>query len=80
MTDPAAGDYDQSRGLDAFEEGGNGERLDINTLVVNYDWEAVSLISASSWTEMKRFSDQDITFLAEAALGAATAVGTARLQ
>ncbi len=66
FTDPAVGDYGQSRGLDPFEEGGNGERLNVNTLVVNYDWDAVSLISASSWTEMKRFSDQDIAFLAAA--------------
>jgi outer membrane receptor protein involved in Fe transport len=66
FTDPAIGDYGQSRGLDVFEEGGNGERLGVNTLVVNYDWDAVSLFSASSYTEMKRFSDQDIAFLAEA--------------
>jgi outer membrane receptor protein involved in Fe transport len=66
FTDPAIGDYGQSRGLDAFDKGGNGERLDLNTLVVNYDWDAVSLISASSWTKMKRFSDQDIAFLAAA--------------
>src|SRR4029453_18726202 len=69
LTDPAAGDYNQDRSLDAFEDGGNGERLQINTLVINYDWDAVSLISASSWTEMKRFSNQDIPFLAEGALG-----------
>jgi outer membrane receptor protein involved in Fe transport len=66
FTEPAAGDYDQSRGLDAFEPGGNGERMDVDSLVVTYDWDAVSLLSASSWTEMKRFSDQDIGFLAEA--------------
>jgi iron complex outermembrane recepter protein len=66
FTDPAVGDYGQSRGLDVFENGGNGERLDVNTLVVNYDWDAVSLIAASSYTEMKRFSDQDIAFLAAA--------------
>jgi len=66
FTLPAAGDYEQSRGLDAFEEGGNGERMSINTLVINYDWDAVSLLSASSWTEMKRFTNQDIAFLAAA--------------
>ncbi len=69
FTDPAAGDYQQNRGLDVFEEGGNGERLDVNTLVVNYDWDAVSLVSASSWTKMKRFSNQDIAFLAAGELG-----------
>jgi outer membrane receptor protein involved in Fe transport len=66
FTDPAAGEYDQSRGLDPFEQGGNGERLDVNTLVVGYDWDAVSLLSASSWTKMKRFGNQDIAFLAAA--------------
>jgi iron complex outermembrane receptor protein len=67
LTDPLAiGEYSQSRGLDPFEQGGNGERLNVNSLVVSYDWDAVSLISASSWVEMKRFSDQDIAFLAEA--------------
>jgi iron complex outermembrane receptor protein len=62
---PAAGDYETSRGLDVFDTGGDGERLGVNTLVANYDWDAVSLVSASSWTKMKRSTDQDITFLAE---------------
>jgi outer membrane receptor protein involved in Fe transport len=62
---PAAGDYDQIRGMDVYEEGGDGERLDVNSLVVNYDWDAVSLVSATSATKMKRFTNQDITFLAE---------------
>jgi outer membrane receptor protein involved in Fe transport len=62
---PAAGDYETSRGMDVYETGGDGERLDVDTLVANYDWDTVSLVSASSWTEMKRFTNQDITFLAE---------------
>ncbi len=66
---PSAGDYETSRGLDVYEAGGDGERLDVDTLVANYDWDAVSLVSASSWTEMKRFTNQDITFLAEDAVG-----------
>src|SRR5678815_3241790 len=33
FTDPAAGDYDQHRSLDAFENGGNGERLTVDNLV-----------------------------------------------
>jgi len=69
FTDPAAGDYDQHRSLDAFENGGNGERLTVDNLVVSYDWDTVSLLSASSWTEMKRSTNQDITFLAEGAFG-----------
>jgi outer membrane receptor protein involved in Fe transport len=66
FTLPSAGEYEQRRSLDVYEDGGNGERLDINTLTISYDWDAVSLLSASSWTEMKRFTNQDITFLAEA--------------
>jgi iron complex outermembrane recepter protein len=69
FTDPAVGDYAQHRSLDAFESGGNGERMDINTLVAKYDWDAVSLLSASSWAKMKRFSNQDITFLAAGTFG-----------
>ena len=52
----------------------------LDTLVVNYDWDAVSLLSASNWSEMKRFSDQDITFLAEANFGVADSLGAARSQ
>jgi iron complex outermembrane recepter protein len=60
---PAAGDYEQDRAMDFFEEGGSGERMQVNTLVVNYDWDAVSLVAASNWSELKRFTNQDITFL-----------------
>ena len=66
---PSAGDYETSRGLDVYEPGGDGERLDVDSLVINYDWDAVSLVSASSWTDMKRFTNQDITFLAEDGVG-----------
>jgi iron complex outermembrane recepter protein len=69
-TMPDAGDYGQSRALDAFEQGGVGERLSMTTVVVNYDWDTVSLVSASNWSKLKRFYDQDITFLAELSFGA----------
>jgi iron complex outermembrane receptor protein len=69
-TTPSVGEYEQSRSLDVYEEGGYGEALDIGSLVVTYDWDAVSLVSASSWMEMDRFTNQDITFLAQDAFGA----------
>lgn len=63
FTVPSAGDYAQDRPMDFYEEGSAGERLQVNTLVVNYDWDAVSLVSASNWSDLKRSSDQDISFL-----------------
>lgn len=70
-TMPAVGDYEQSHGMDTFEKGIQGERLTLDTIVVNYDWDAVSLLSASNWSEMRRSTNQDITFLAEANFGVA---------
>jgi iron complex outermembrane recepter protein len=66
----SGGDYTQTRPLDAFESGGYGERLHLTTAVASYDWEAASLVSASSWIRMNRFADQDITFLANLSFGA----------
>lgn len=68
-TTPSVGEYQTSRALDAFEQGAYGERLNLTTAVINYDWESASLVSASGWTRMNRFTDQDITFLANGALG-----------
>ena len=70
-TMPAVGDYEQSHSMDAFEKGIQGERLTLDTIVINYDWDAVSLLSASNWSEMRRSTNQDITFLAEASFGVA---------
>jgi iron complex outermembrane recepter protein len=68
---PSVGEYAQNRALDVFEPGGVGERLDVTALVAEYDWEKVSLVSASNWVEMNRFFDQDITFLAALSFGGA---------
>jgi iron complex outermembrane recepter protein len=68
-TDPAVGDYEQSRSLDVFEEGSYGEQMDLGTLVISYDWDRAALTSASSWAEMDRFLNRDITFLATGAFG-----------
>jgi iron complex outermembrane receptor protein len=70
FTMPEFGDYEQSRALDHFEQGSAGERLEIDTIVAKYDWDAVSLTSASNWSKMTRFTNQDITYLAEGNFGA----------
>jgi iron complex outermembrane recepter protein len=70
FTEPQTGRYNQQRALDQFEQGGQGERLQVSALVVNYDWDAVSLLSATNWVEMKRATNQDIGFLVEANFGA----------
>jgi len=69
FTDPAAGPYQQKRTLDAFEPGGYGERVTIGTFTAAYDWEQVSLLSVTNYMRMKRFSNQDIAFLASGAFG-----------
>jgi iron complex outermembrane recepter protein len=67
---PSVGQYDQDRPMDVFDRGGYGEQLDLTTFVVNWDWDAATLVSASGWTKMDRFTNQDITFLASGAFGA----------
>jgi iron complex outermembrane receptor protein len=69
FTDPGAGPYAQKRALDAFAPGGYGERVTIGTLTAAYDWDAVSLISITNYMRMKRFSAQDVTFLATGNFG-----------
>jgi outer membrane receptor protein involved in Fe transport len=66
---PSIGEYEQQRPLDQFSHGAYGERLNIGAAVVNYDWDAASLVSATTWMRMKRFSDQEIGFLANQAFG-----------
>jgi iron complex outermembrane recepter protein len=69
VASPSVGEYEQQRPLDRFSHGRYGERLDIAAAVVNYDWDAASLVSATTWMRMKRFSDQEIGFLANQAFG-----------
>jgi iron complex outermembrane receptor protein len=69
FTDVAAGPYEQQRALDVYTHGGYGERTTIATLSGSYDWENVSVTSISNWMRMKRFTDQDITFLANLSFG-----------
>ena len=66
---PSIGEYEQQRPLDQFASGTYDERLNIGSAVVNYDWDSASLVSASTWMRMKRFSDQDLSFLALQAFG-----------
>jgi iron complex outermembrane receptor protein len=69
FTDPAAGPYHQQRAMDAFAHGGYGERVTLATISASYDWEKLSVISISNWMRMKRFTDEDITFLANLSFG-----------
>src|SRR5581483_1206743 len=77
FTDPAAGPYEQNRALDAFAGGGFGERVDIKTLQGTYDLGPVSLMSISNWMQMRRYHDQDITFLGNLYFGAPVPFGLA---
>lgn len=58
-----AGEYAQRRALDFFDLASYSEDLSVGSLVVNYLWDSVSMISASSYTSMKRGADQDYSFL-----------------
>jgi outer membrane receptor protein involved in Fe transport len=64
---PAYGDYVVQRPLDQYEHGKDLEQERIGQLVVGYDWSAVALTSATSYTQLARYSSQDIGFLAAAA-------------
>ena len=64
---PAFGDYNVQRPLDLYARGQSKEDERIGQLVINYDWSAATLTSASSYTQVERFSSQDIGFLAVAA-------------
>jgi iron complex outermembrane receptor protein len=63
--EPVAGEYEQQRAMDVFEQGKYTEGLDVATLVVEYEWEAASLTSISSFTKMTRTDSTDISYLAE---------------
>lgn len=69
FTTPAAGEYVQERLADVFERGELGEELDVVSLTARYDWPSVSLVSVTSWTEMRRPDLRDIHGLAAGELG-----------
>lgn len=64
---PRFGDYVVQRPLDLYSRGEEMEQERIGQLVVGYDWEKVSITSATGYTRMSRFESRDIGFLAEAA-------------
>jgi len=64
---PALGDYLVQRPLDLYSRGEGMEQQRIGQLVVGYDWTHVSITSATAYTRMARFTNQDIGFLAETA-------------
>jgi iron complex outermembrane receptor protein len=63
--EPGAGEYAQQREMDLFEEAKFTEDLDIGTLVVNYDFDAVSLISTTSFAKLQRTALEDASFVFE---------------
>jgi iron complex outermembrane receptor protein len=63
-TQPAYGDYVVQRPLDLYSRGEDLEEERIGQFVVGYDWSAVSLTSATSYTRLERYADQDISYLA----------------
>lgn len=67
---PFAGRYVQQRPMDRFDPGKLGEDADIGSLVINYDWQSVSLVSASSYMRTERTRVIDESFFAQGALGA----------
>ena len=63
----AVGDYVIERPLDQYSRGEDLEEERIGQFVVGYDWSAVALTSASSYTRLERYEAEDIGFLAVAA-------------
>jgi iron complex outermembrane recepter protein len=62
--DPTAGPYAQDRPMDLVSQGMNTERLNISSLVATYDWDAFSLVSASSYSQLKTaYRDDSSLFL-----------------
>jgi outer membrane receptor protein involved in Fe transport len=69
-TQPAFGDYVVQRPLDSYSQGEFLEAERIGQLVAGYDWDTVSLTSATGYTRMQRYAAEDIGFLAvDAGLG-----------
>ena len=61
---PAYGDYNVQRPLDLYQRGEASENEQLGSFVIKYDWTNVTLTSASSYTQMKRRYNQDISWLA----------------
>jgi iron complex outermembrane recepter protein len=63
-TQPAYGDYVVQRPLDLYSPGEDAEEDRVAQFVVGYDWSAVSLTSATSYTTLERYADEDLNYLA----------------
>lgn len=63
-TQPAYGDYVVQRPLDLYSAGEEAEQDRVGQFVVGYDWSAVSLTSATSYTTLERYADEDLDYLA----------------
>ena len=67
--DPTIGGYAQERPMDLISQAKNTERIDISTLVASYDWDAVSLVSASNYTKLKTGYRDDASIFVQGILG-----------
>jgi iron complex outermembrane receptor protein len=70
QVEPGAGEYAQQREVDLYEEGLFDESADIGSLVIGYEWDTVSLVSATNLTKMERSRVVDESFFVEGIFGA----------
>lgn len=69
FVEPRGGRYAQQRSLDQFAPAEYGERLDLSTLVASYDWDAVSLVSATNLARLEGVFRDDATLFAAPTFG-----------
>ena len=62
-TQQAYGDYVVQRPLDLYSRGEDSEEDRVGQFVVGYDWSAVSLTSATSYTTLERSANEDFGWL-----------------
>ena len=67
--DPTVGAYAQDRAMDLVSQGMNTERLNISSLVANYDWDTFSLVSASSYSQLKTAYKDDSSLFVQGIFG-----------
>lgn len=58
---PSTSEYEQTRSLDVYSRGEGAQEVDIASLTVRYDWDAVSLTSASASSNLDGHTLSDAT-------------------
>ncbi|MGH8251034.1 MAG: TonB-dependent receptor [Steroidobacteraceae bacterium] len=64
---PSVGEYAHTRSMDAFSQAESTEEIDITSLTVRYDWDAVSFVSASA---LQNFGTRQFADFSELVAGA----------